>query len=120
VFHGGADLSAKAQGVTAAGFVNCDDQYPLTSPVGSFRPNGFGLYDMASNAGEWVEDCYHDTYHDVPTDGGAVETCLPKFHNARVMRGGGWNAIPAWMRSASLEVPSQRSDTFGFRVARTD
>ncbi|HYM05165.1 MAG TPA: formylglycine-generating enzyme family protein [Terriglobales bacterium] len=121
-YANGADLSAKAQGVTAAGFVNCNDRYPETSPVGSFRPNPFGLYDMAGNAGEWVEDCYHDSYRDAPTDGGAVETCMQKFQNARVMRGGGWNAIPAWMRSASrdVEVPSQRADTFGFRVARTD
>jgi formylglycine-generating enzyme required for sulfatase activity len=119
-YANGADVSAKAKGVIAPGFASCDDHYALTSPVGSFRPNGFGLYDMGGNAGEWVQDCYQNTYHDEPTDGGAVETCLPKFHDARVMRGGGWNAIPAWLRSASrdVEVPSQRSDTFGFRVAR--
>lgn len=119
-YANGADLSAKAEGTTAAGFVNCDDRYPHTSPVGSFSPNSFGLYDMAGNAGEWVEDCYHDTYSGAPTDGSPVETCMPKFHNARVMRGGGWNAIPVWMRSASrdVEVPWQRSDSFGFRVAR--
>jgi formylglycine-generating enzyme required for sulfatase activity len=121
-YANGADRSAKAQGIAAPSFMNCDDHYPRTSPVGSFRPNAFGLYDMAGNAGEWVEDCYHDTYDGVPTDGRAVETCMPKFNNARVMRGGGWNAIPAWMRSASrdVEVPSQRADSFGFRVARTD
>jgi formylglycine-generating enzyme required for sulfatase activity len=121
-YANGADLSAKAQGITAAGFVNCNDGYPRTSPVGSFRPNPFGLYDMAGNAGEWVEDCYQDTYRGAPTDGSPVETCMPKFHDARVMRGGGWNAIPAWMRSASrdVEVPSQRSDSFGFRVTRLD
>ena len=121
-YANGADLSARAQGISAAGFVNCDDRYPHTSPVGTFRPNPFGLYDMAGNAGEWVEDCYHDTYRGAPTDGSAVETCMPKFHYARVMRGGGWNAIPAWMRSASrdVEVPSLRSETFGFRVARRD
>ncbi len=117
-----ADLSAKAQGVSVAGAVSCDDQYPRTSPVGSFRPNKFGLYDMAGNVGEWVEDCYQDTYRDTPTDGSAVESCMPKFHNARVMRGGAWNAIPAWLRSASrdVEIPSTRADSFGFRVARTD
>src|SRR5580704_15189955 len=31
-------------------------------PVGSFRPNGFGLYDTAGNAAEWVEDCWNDNY----------------------------------------------------------
>ncbi len=121
-YANGADLSAKAQGVSVAGAVSCDDQYPRTSPVGSFRPNKFGLYDMAGNVGEWVEDCYQDTYRDTPTDGSAVESCMPKFHNARVMRGGAWNAIPAWLRSASrdVEIPSTRADSFGFRVARTD
>jgi formylglycine-generating enzyme required for sulfatase activity len=121
-YANGADLSAKAQSVTAAGFVNCDDGYPETSPVGSFRANTFGLFDMAGNVGEWIEDCYHDTYIGAPSNGGAVETCLPQFRNARVMRGGGWISIPAWVRSASrdVEVPSLRSDSFGFRVTRTD
>jgi formylglycine-generating enzyme required for sulfatase activity len=121
-YANGADLSAKAQGVAAAGFANCDDRFPETSPVGSFRANAFGLFDMAGNVGEWVEDCYHDTYSGAPINGGAVETCLQQFHNARVMRGGGWISIPAWVRSASrdVEVPSRRSDSFGFRVARTD
>lgn len=121
-YANGADLSAKSQGIIAPGFVGCDDKYAHTSPVGSFRPNRFGLYDMAGNVGEWVEDCYRDTYRDAPTDGRAVETCMTKFHNARVMRGGAWNAIPAWLRSASrdIEVPSLRADSFGFRVARTD
>jgi formylglycine-generating enzyme required for sulfatase activity len=119
-YANGADVSGKAQGVTAvAGAVTCDDGYAYTSPVGSFLPNRFGLHDMAGDIGEWVEDCYHDTYRDVPNDGSAVESCMPKFKNARVMRGGAWNAIPAWLRSASrdIEVPQLRADSFGFRVA---
>jgi hypothetical protein len=42
-YANGADLSAKAQGVTATRFVNCDDKYPETSPVGRFRANAFGF-----------------------------------------------------------------------------
>src|SRR5258707_8239055 len=42
-----------------------------TSPAGSFRPNGFGLYDTAGNAAEWVEDCWNDTYRNAPKDAAA-------------------------------------------------
>src|SRR5438067_922952 len=58
----------RPHGVTTAGFVSCDDKYPHTSP-GSFRPNKFGLYDMAGNVGEWVDDCYHDTTETLPIMG---------------------------------------------------
>ena len=47
----------------------CDDGYPHTSPVGSFKPNDFGLYDVQGNAWEWVSDCNHKDYNGAPTDG---------------------------------------------------
>ena len=39
----------------------CGSQWDAqqTSPVGSFKPNAFGLYDMAGNVWQWVQDCYH-------------------------------------------------------------
>ena len=42
-----------------------------TSPVGSFSPMQFGLYDMAGNVFQWVQDCYHENYDGAPTDGSA-------------------------------------------------
>jgi formylglycine-generating enzyme required for sulfatase activity len=42
-----------------------------TSPVGSFQPNAFGLYDMAGNVTQWVQDCGHPDYNGAPSDGSA-------------------------------------------------
>jgi formylglycine-generating enzyme required for sulfatase activity len=74
-----------------------------TSPVGSFAPNRFGLYDMAGNVWQWVQDC----------DDSAC--------SVRVLRGGSWDLNPEGLRSAGrhYKLPSFRSYDVGFRVART-
>jgi formylglycine-generating enzyme required for sulfatase activity len=91
-----------------------------THPVGEKKPNAFGLYDMHGNVGEWVEDCYHETYDGAPTDGSAWTTGNSTF---RVFRGGSWLDSPWFgsLRSAhrARNTPDDGGDTLGFRVGRT-
>ncbi len=90
----------------------------LTSPVGSFKPNAFGLYDMHGNAWQWCSDWYDDTYYTVsPVD----NPTGPDSGAMRVLRGGSWGSRPDFARSTSryLREPSSHSNAIGFRVART-
>jgi formylglycine-generating enzyme required for sulfatase activity len=89
-----------------------------SSPVGSFKPNTFGLYDMAGNVWQWGQDCYHGDYNGAPTDGSAWTTgdC-----SVRVLRGGSWYVNPRNLRSADRgrNATDFRSTNLGFRVGRT-
>ena len=88
-----------------------------TSPVGSFPPNAFGLYDMAGDVWQWVQDCNHQDYQNAPTDGSAWTggDC-----NEHIVRGGSWLAKPPFLRSTFRgEFPTdERNSDLGFRVAR--
>ncbi len=96
--------------------VSWEDAY--TAPVGSFKPNAFGLYDMLGNAWEWVEDCWNDSYSGAPADG---TVWLAGDCSRRVDRGGSWVSEPAGVRSAIRirNSPSYRISLLGLRVART-
>jgi len=95
------------------------DQWPTVAPVGQFPANKYYVQDTSGNLWEWVEDCWHTTYHNAPTDGKAWEAGCEN-PSVRVRRGGSWDMNGAGMRSAIRSPGSQhdRSNLYGFRVAR--
>jgi formylglycine-generating enzyme required for sulfatase activity len=112
-----ADLSLKRVSPDAT-VVNCDDGYVHPAPVGSLKPNPWGLYDMDGNVAAWVEDCYVDNYREAPKDGSAVTSgdCTN-----RAVRGGSWIESPRGLRAADRYglAPGGRRSDIGFRLART-
>ena len=105
------------------GAANCDGcgsewDNRQTAPIGSFPPNAFGLHDMHGNVWEWTQDCYEDNYGKAAPDGSAATKPDCQTY---VVRGGGWNDRPKYLRSAIRygDPPAYRSFYVGFRVARS-
>jgi formylglycine-generating enzyme required for sulfatase activity len=84
------------------------DRWTHTSPVGSFPPNRFGLYDATGNVWQWAEDCFEKVVADEACDLG-------------VLHGGSWLDSPEYLvvREYSLNSRENRNNVTGFRVART-
>lgn len=81
-------------------FADCRDGYgAVTAPVGSFRPNAFGLYDTIGNVWERVADCHHADYVGAPKDGSAWTGSGDCSH--QTIRGAGWRNKPSHYRSAN-------------------
>jgi len=129
-YHWGPDLpSAVVENLAGEGdrspsgskwgvsFPDYSDGHWGPAPVGQFRPNAMGLYDMGGNVMEWTEDCWHDSYVRAPANGSAW---VNPGCTQRVVRGGSWAATPVLARSA-FRKSMNATDTdvrVGFRVAR--
>lgn len=99
----------------------CDSDLVPGMPiqVGSYPANPFGLYDMAGNVAEWVQDCWHKNYEDAPvlsneawTSGGNCQL--------RIVRGGSYNSPPTSLRHSRRDKfdASSGYDNIGFRIVR--
>lgn len=92
------------------------DRWPYTSPVGSFPPNAFGLFDMIGNVWQWTMDCGSQDYSHPAATVADATTCA-----THIIRGGGWFHPPQVARSAARVTDDSglRVPDIGFRVARS-
>ena len=104
-----------------------------TTPVKSFLPNAFGLYDMHGNVREWCLDPWHNNYEGAPEDGKVWDNnnydnyyyynisdninALIKDNGTHVIRGGSWNIDPRNCHSAFRNYRAYHANDVGFRPA---
>jgi len=91
------------------------DRWEYTSPVGSFAPNQFGLYDTVGNVWEWTCSEYEENYN-----GKETQCTSQKSGSLWALRGGAWDNEPWLVRAASRFRSSHdsRGDSVGLRLAR--
>ena len=97
--------------------IGCDDGEAYTAPVGSYKPNANGLYDMLGNVKEWSADCWTDSLSGI---GPTAKARRKGDCGMRAVRGSGWDSIPSILRLAYREGNNAPTAYFnyGFRVAR--
>lgn len=97
----------RANGARFDDSAGCNAVGSGTADVGRYAPNGYGLYDMAGNAAEWVADWY-GSYSSAPQ----IDPRGPKSGSARVLRGGAWE----FFQPKDLRVSSRISLPPGKRI----
>jgi formylglycine-generating enzyme required for sulfatase activity len=111
-----ADQTAKRRHAKWS-ITDCNDGFYGLAPVGSLKPNAFGLYDMLGNAKQWVAGCATESIDDIPADGSPAESggsC------SRPTRGTAWDSTPQLVRFAFREGAPKTgyaASNIGFRVA---
>lgn len=119
-FHTGETLSSEQANFNGTRIYNGSTKgvwIRRPMPVGHYPPNGFGLHEMHGNVAEWTADCGVQSYLGRTGDAAVYdkEGC-----RTRAIRGGNWEKVPSYVRSAFRDAypDTGRDDGIGFRVAR--
>ena len=107
--------TASVDGQAMANCIDCEgnEEYKRKiAPVGSYKPNGYGLYDTAGNVWEWTCSAFANTFE------GEEQKCAENSSSRRVIRGGSWLLSTPWLRSSSRFglLPVNRDNDVGFRI----
>jgi len=134
-FHFGETLTSNLANYAATAIYQQEvkgEYREKTTPVRSFSPNAFGLYDMHGNIREWCLDPWHRNYKGAPGDGRVWDekdndnryhdilnniNVLIKDSRAHVLRGGAWGDVPRNCRSACRDDYGRDDYFVGFRLA---
>jgi len=102
-----------------------DDTGTATMKVGSFRPNDFGLYDMAGNVAEWTNSAFQSSAHTVISDLNPDYSYMarkadPDILKRKVVKGGSWKDISYFMQCGvrTYEYQYESRPYIGFRCVR--
>ena len=112
------DITTRERYPLAWTHMACRDGFAGVAPVGSLRPNAFGIHDMIGNVWEFAEDCATRSHIGRPKDGRAW--VWQGGCTRRIQRGGGWITSIARIRPGyhGDANATHRFDFGGFRVAR--
>ena len=112
------DITTRERYPLAWTHMACRDGFAGVAPVGSLKPNAFGVYDMLGNVWEFAEDCATRSHIGRPKDGRAW--VWQGGCERRIQRGGGWITSVARIRPGyhGDANATHRFDFGGFRVAR--